>query len=114
MLNYDKNRFTDKLEHQLNKQKSKYPTNRDPKSFKTTVQITEFDKGNAFARSMLAGLGQIKIKSKVTHMDNLGNTGAFLVNKTFAWGGMYGATVKVGDIEDSLIKSITNTLTGSN
>ena len=114
LLNYDKSRFTDKLTHRLNRKKSSYPTTRDAKTFSTTVKITEFDKGNAFARSMSAGLGQIKIKSYVTHLDKEGNSGAFFVNKTFAWGGMYGATIKVDDIEDSLINSITKTLTESN
>lgn len=111
LRNYDRSRFTDKLNYELKKEKAHIPTTRAPKTFNTTVQITEFDKGNATARYLAAGLGQIKIKSTVTHKDNSGNTGAFRVNKTFAWGGMYGAFTDVEDIEESLIDSIVRTLT---
>ena len=53
-----------------------------------SVKIKDYDKGNAFARLMLAGLGQIYIGSEVVLKDGatMETLCAFEVDKRFAWG----------------------------
>src|SRR5262249_50875123 len=66
-----------------------------------TVQLTRYDKGSAFARAMLAGLGGIHIDGKVSLKDAAKDAplGEYEVNKTFAWGGIYGASTSIEDVE---------------
>src|SRR5215470_11955820 len=68
-----------------------------PPTLRASVTVTNYDKGNAFARFMLAGLGQIHIGAEVALRDeDTGDElGRFQVNKTFAWGGIYGAVTRV-------------------
>ncbi len=70
--------------------------------------ITRFDKGDAIARAMLAGLGQIHIDGNVLLVDvSTGRTVAtFAVSKTFAWGGLYGATTSIEDVEAGFARSV--------
>ncbi|GAA0711082.1 hypothetical protein GCM10009105_12760 [Dokdonella soli] len=77
------------------------------------MSITRYEKGNAFARAMLAGLGQIHIDGdvQVYAMPEHNRTMAFSVQKTFAWGGIYGGTTTIEDIEQSFAESIANALT---
>ena len=66
-----------------------------------TVQVTRYDKGSAFARAMLAGLGQIHIDARVVLRDAARDVvlGEYDIKKTFAWGGIYGATTRIEDVE---------------
>jgi hypothetical protein len=74
---------------------------------KMTIHFTRFDRGNAFARAMLIGLGQIKIEATVTITDTTGaKVGEYTVAKDFAIGGMIGATTTVEDVEDGFAKSV--------
>jgi len=70
--------------------------------------FVEYDKGNAFARAMLAGLGQIRIKANVMLVDPA--TGAdvatYEVSKIFAFGGIYGASTRVEDVEEGFARSV--------
>src|SRR5262249_40853971 len=65
------------------------------------VQLTRYDKGSAFARFMLAGLGQIHVDAKVTLRDQARDAvlGEYEVTKTFAWGGFYGGSTSIEDVE---------------
>ncbi len=76
--------------------------------------ITRYDKGNAFARAMLAGLGQIHIDSTVTvSASGSGDTvSEFTVKKTFAWGGIYGGATRIEDVEPAFAESLAAGLTG--
>jgi hypothetical protein len=67
-----------------------------------------YDKGDAFARAMLAGLGQIHIDANVLLIDasNDRTVATFAVSKTFAWGGLYGATTRVEDVETGFARSV--------
>jgi hypothetical protein len=76
------------------------------------ISITRYDKGNAFARAMLAGLGQIHIDGVTTVRDGSRTLGQFTVKKTFALGGIYGAGVTIQDCEDGFAKGIAEALTG--
>ncbi len=62
--------------------------------------MTRYDKGSAFARFMLAGLGQIHVDATVSLRDPARDVslGEYEVNKTFAWGGIYGASTTIEDV----------------
>jgi len=85
-----------------------------PPTLRVSVTVTNYDKGNAFARFMLAGLGQIHIGAEVAlrDQDTGDELGRFGVNKTFAWGGIYGAVTRVEDVEDGFAGAVANVLLG--
>ncbi|MBO6635932.1 DUF4410 domain-containing protein [Parvibaculum sp.] len=71
------------------------------------VVFTKYDRGSAFARAMLAGLGQIEIDADVFLIDVEGKTLAqYEVSKDFAFGGIYGASTSIEDVEVGFIKSV--------
>jgi hypothetical protein len=78
------------------------------------VKITRYEKGNAFARAMLAGLGQMHIDGKVDVYVLPERTliGSFTLNKTFAWGGIYGAVTSMEDIEQTFAEGVAASVTG--
>jgi hypothetical protein len=76
-------------------------------ALKMKIHFTRFDRGSAFARAMLIGLGQIVIEANVTLEDASGTTVAqYKVSKDFALGGIAGATTSVDDVEDGFAKSV--------
>jgi hypothetical protein len=76
-------------------------------ALKMKIHFTKFNRGNAFARAMLIGLGQIVIEADVTLEDASGKTVAvYKVSKDFAIGGLVGATTTVDDVEDGFAKSV--------
>ena len=76
-------------------------------ALKMNIHFTRFDRGNAFARGMLIGLGQIHIEGTVSLDDAGGKTVAqYAVVKDFAIGGIVGATTTVEDVEDGFAKSV--------
>jgi Domain of unknown function (DUF4410) len=71
------------------------------------VHFTKFERGSAFARAMLAGLGQIRIEATVFLVDPAGKPlGQYEVSKDFSFGGIAGATTTVQDVEDGFAKSV--------
>lgn len=78
------------------------------RSYQLAVNITRYDKGNAFARAMLAGLGQMHLDGTVTvyQMPSRTKVGEFTVKKTFAWGGIYGMSMTMDAIEDTYAKAV--------
>lgn len=85
-----------------------------PPTLRASVTVTNYDKGNTFARFMLAGLGQIHIDAQVTlrEQDTDDVLGRFEVGKTFAWGGIYGAVTRIEDVEDGFAAAVANVLLG--
>jgi len=85
-----------------------------PPMLRASVIVTNYDKGNTFARFMLAGLGQIHIDAEVAlrDQDTGDELGRFQVNKTFAWGGIYGAVTRVEDVEDGFAGAVASVLLG--
>ena len=76
-------------------------------ALKLQIHFTRFDRGSAFARAMLIGLGQIHIEADVSLVDAGGKTvGMYKVSKDFALGGVAGATTTVEDVEDGFAKSV--------
>jgi hypothetical protein len=81
-------------------------------AMKLKLLFTRYDAGNAFARFMLAGLGQIRIDADVIFLD--GNTGEtiakYQVSKDFSFGGIYGGTTRIEDVEVGFAKSVAEIL----
>lgn len=74
---------------------------------KMQVHFTKFDRGSAFARAMLIGLGQIRIEATVSLVDGSGTTvGQYAVAKDFSLGGVAGASTTVEDVEEGFAKSV--------
>ena len=83
----------------------------DGSGLKMQVHFTKFDRGSAFARAMLIGLGQIKIEATVTFVDASGASVAqYTVAKDFSLGGIAGASTTVEDVEEGFAKSVVETL----
>ena len=76
--------------------------------------MTRYDEGSAFARAMLAGLGQIQIDGKVSLRDRAQDAllGEYEVNKTFAWGGVYGASTTIRDVEEGFAQGVATLILG--
>lgn len=87
----------------------------DPTTMRAVVNITRYDKGNAFARAMLAGLGQMKIDADVSICDSASNETLckYEANKRFAWGGMYGATTSMETVEEGFAKAVADCICGA-
>jgi hypothetical protein len=74
---------------------------------KMQLHFTKFERGSAFARAMLAGLGQIRIEATVSLVDASGTTvGQYAVSKDFSIGGVVGASTTVEDVEEGFAKSV--------
>ncbi len=78
------------------------------------VIIKKYEEGNAFARAMLAGLGQIRIDADIILYDYASKTKLtqYEVNKTFAWGGAYGALTSIKDVEIGFSKAVADSILG--
>lgn len=75
---------------------------------KLKLVITQYDEGSAFARFMLAGLGQIKLDADVLVIDGASGQviGQYQVSKQFAFGGLYGGSTQMKDVEEGFAKSV--------
>jgi hypothetical protein len=73
------------------------------------ITVTRYDEGNAFARFMLAGLGQIYIEGDV----ELRNASAREVqsSKDFAFGGLYGGMTTIREVEKGFARSVAAMVT---
>jgi hypothetical protein len=63
---------------------------------------------------MLAGLGQIHVDATIRLLELPDNkkVGEFTVNKTFAWGGLYGGATSIEDVEKGFADGVAAALTG--
>jgi hypothetical protein len=77
-----------------------------------TINFTRYDEGSAFARMMLAGLGQIHIDADVVGEDRMRQEVLMKskVTKTFAWGGIYGGATGIRDVEDGFAEAVAKLL----
>jgi hypothetical protein len=85
-----------------------------PDTMFVTIAFTRYDGGSAVARFMLAGLGQIHVNADVTIEDRSRPAvlGEFAVTKTFAWGGIYGATTNITDVEEGFAEAVAKVVLG--
>jgi hypothetical protein len=72
------------------------------------IVFTQYDEGNAAARFLLAGLGQIRIDADVSLLTpGSGATVAtYKVSKDFSFGGLYGGTTNIHDVEKGFARSV--------
>ena len=110
----EKTRLAEKIEQKIASRKILNNRNGDMKTYEVELLLTRYDKGNAFARAMLAGLGQIHIDGevKLIELPERKLVGEFSIKKTFAWGGAYGASTSIEDIELVFADGIASALTG--
>ncbi len=78
------------------------------------LELTRDDAGNAFARAMLAGLGQMHIDGRLGLRDGRDGRelGVFEVTKTFAWGGIHGAATGIRDLEPAFAEAVALAILG--
>ena len=83
-----------------------------PKTVLMHILFTEYDQGDAFARFMIAGAGQIRIGTDVALRDQATDEllGRYEVSKQFAFGGIYGASTDMEDVEEGLALGIADNL----
>jgi TolA-binding protein len=110
----EKQRIAQLIGSDLEVQRLRNAANNDPKDCVVEVTITRYQKGNAFARAMLAGLGQIHVDANVKVLAKMNNEklADFALAKTFAWGGIYGAATSMEDIEKTFANGVAASLTG--
>lgn len=93
---------------------SKTPVDPAAPMLDVTVQLTRYEKGSPVARAMLAGLGRIHIDARVTLKDRASaeTLATYEISKTFAWGGIYGATTGIEDVELGFAEGVAAVLLG--
>lgn len=89
-------------------------SNPRPSTLHASINVTQYEKGSAFARFMLAGLGQIQINADVLLKDREQQEplAKYEVKKTFAWGGVYGAATTIEDVEEGFANAVVAILLG--
>jgi hypothetical protein len=83
------------------------------RNFVLNSKITRYDEGSAFARAMLAGLGQIHIDGDFVlnlMLEGSQSLAEFSVKKTFAWGGIYGASTRIEDVEPAFAEGVAEAI----
>lgn len=81
-------------------------------ALQATVAIKRYDKGSSGARLLLAGLGQIHIDADIMLSDTTSRQqlAKHEVTKTFGWGGFYGATTGIRDVEEGFCKAVADSI----
>jgi hypothetical protein len=89
-------------------------TNSGPSALHASVMIKRYEEGNAFARAMLVGLGQMHIDADValSNWETKESIAQYEVSKTFAWGGLYGGLTDIKDVEDGFAKAVAASILG--
>lgn len=113
VLPEEETRLAQKIKLRIDNRKLAHQLPGDARSFELNLQLSRYQKGNAFARAMLAGLGQIHIAGKVRlyQMPSHELVAEFDLAKTFAWGGIYGASTSIDDIENTFADGVAAALT---
>jgi hypothetical protein len=84
-----------------------------PEQYLVKVHITKYDKGNAFARFMIAGAGQIHVDGviDVYTLPSKRKVEEFKITKTFAWGGLYGGATTIKEVGEGFAMGVAETIT---
>jgi hypothetical protein len=114
ILPAEKERLGEKIKAKIDAKKVANSRSGDGKIYQVDLQLSRYDKGSPFARAMLAGLGQIHLDGTVSVYQTPEHVlvGEFGVSKTFAWGGIYGASTSMEDIEGAVADGIADAVTG--
>lgn len=86
-----------------------YTDTSHPEGLLLVLNFTKYDEGNRFARFMLAGLGAMKINADVEVKDGKSTNSICKgeAGKSFAWGGVYGASTGIEDVEKMFAKEVS-------
>lgn len=114
MTELDRERLVNKIVRRV-QVTGKYRTINDksqqPNTLAATLVVTNYDEGNAFLRFLLAGLGQIHIDGTLTLENSAREPLAkYVVNKTFAWGGIHGGTTNIQAVEEGFAEAVAEIL----
>ena len=114
ILAVEKTRIAQRIEERVAMKQELNTGAQDAKSYEIELELTRYQKGSAFARAMLAGLGQIHIDGtvKLLELPERKQVGHFTIKKTFAWGGIYGGAVSMEDIERTFADGVAAAVTG--
>lgn len=114
MTPQEKTRLAQKIQLKVDDRKVANAGGGAGKNYDVELHLSRYEKGNAFARAMLAGLGQIHIDGTVSVFAMPEHTlvGEFDLKKTFAWGGIYGAATSIETIEDTFADAVAAAVTG--
>lgn len=114
ILPYQEQRFAEEIKQKIEEMRKANPPAQTPVNYAVDVHLTRYQKGSKFERLMLAGLGQIHIDGDVDvfSLPQHKLLEAFAMKKTFAWGGVYGATTSIEDIENTFAAGVAQTVTG--
>jgi hypothetical protein len=114
LADFDKLRLTGLIQQRVDLGRMRNPASAEAMTYAVEVLITRYERGSAFARAMLAGLGQIHLDATITVFEGAARTRVteFKIDKTFAWGGMYGGMSGIEDIEPAFADGIATALTG--
>jgi hypothetical protein len=114
VLPSERQRVEEKIKARIDARKATNAAGPSPRNIQVVLQITRYEKGSAFARAMLAGLGQIHLEGKISVFQMPDHTllEDFDMQKTFAWGGIYGASTSIEQIEDTFADAVAATVTG--
>ena len=114
VLPSERDRLAQKIQTKIDDRKITNVSNATARAYAVELHLTRYEKGNKFARFMLAGLGQIHIDGKVDlyQMPEHKLIGEFDLKKTFAWGGVYGATTDIEQIELTFADGVAAAVTG--
>lgn len=114
ILPEEERRLAEKIKVKVDERKVTNLRGGEARSYEIYLHVTRYDRGNGFARFMMAGLGQIHIEGKIDVYQLPAHTlvGQFDLKKTFAWGGIYGATTSVEDIESTFADGVAAAVTG--
>jgi hypothetical protein len=109
-----RDRVAQKIKLKIDARKLKNSAAASPRTMQVVLRVTKYEKRNAFARAMLAGLGQIHLEGTISvyQMPNHMLLEDFDLQKAFAWGGIYGAATSMEQIEDTFTDSVAATVTG--
>lgn len=113
VLPEEQTRLAQKIKLRIDNRKLAHQLPGDARNFELDLQLSRYQKGSAFARAMLAGLGQIHIAGKVRlyQMPSHELVAEFDLTKTFAWGGIYGASTSIEDIENTFADGVAAAVT---
>jgi hypothetical protein len=113
ILPQDKVRFAEKIKLKIDTKRLSNPRVGEPRTYQVDLMLSRYEKGSAFARAMLAGLGQMHIEgvARVYQMPEHVLVGEFDLAKTFAWGGIYGASTSIEDIENTFADGVAAAVT---
>jgi hypothetical protein len=117
MIQTDRERLVNNIVRQLqvtNRFKELNVADPSANTLNALIEVTHYDKGNAFLRFLLAGLGQMHIDGTLTLQDRDKSevVGKYEVNKTFAWGGLYGMGTKIEEVEEGFAAAVAEILVG--